>query len=194
MRKYIIPLLILILLTSPSMANAHTGLSKSIPANGQEIAEPLDKITLTFEGSLEKISTMTVYKNGSEHPLENVEVSGLNLIGSFSEPLEKGSYIIDWQVTGKDGHPISGKLNFTVIAETETETDSKSDAPPITVSEEGNKKNNKGTEPSKPADSQKESKKVESAENQKLFIASSGFIGLLFLIIGVALFLSLRKK
>jgi methionine-rich copper-binding protein CopC len=98
----------------PTIANAHTELTSSNPKEGQMVTEELDEIVLDFAGSIEELSTMKLMKDGEEVSLSQVQVQDKKMVGSPSAPLENGSYIIDWTIAGEDGHPISGKVSFTV--------------------------------------------------------------------------------
>lgn len=111
----------------PTSVFAHTELSSSSPEAGQVITEEMKEITLTFGGEIEALSTMTLVKDGQELELGNVEVQGTQLIGSLEQPLETGSYTINWNIAGEDGHPINGEIPFTVqLPQEETEGEEQS--------------------------------------------------------------------
>lgn len=98
----------------PSIADAHTHLSSSNPAEGQVVVEDLKEITLTFDGAIEKLSTMKLLKDGNEIPALQVQIEGTQIMGILSEQLENGEYLIQWNISGEDGHPIAGEIPFTV--------------------------------------------------------------------------------
>ncbi|MEK3992952.1 MULTISPECIES: copper resistance protein CopC [Robertmurraya] len=94
---------------------AHTGLESSIPQNGQVIKEELKQITLNFETKVEQNSTFELkYSNGDTIPVENITLSEFQMVGSLINPLENGTYQINWKIIGADGHPIEGELSFSV--------------------------------------------------------------------------------
>ena len=50
----------------PSIISAHTHLANSNPAEGQVVVDELKEIILTFDGNIEKLSSMKVFKDGTE--------------------------------------------------------------------------------------------------------------------------------
>ncbi|WP_042460093.1 copper resistance CopC family protein [Neobacillus dielmonensis] len=120
---------ICLLVLVPSIASAHTGLESSNPASGQVITEDLKEISLTFEGEIESLSTLTLSKDGQQIPLESVP-NGKQLTAALSAPLENGAYVITWNIAGEDGHPVTGEIPFTVQKpeKAETQTNEPSDS------------------------------------------------------------------
>ncbi|MFJ7975896.1 copper resistance protein CopC [Peribacillus sp. NPDC096379] len=115
--KKLLFMLICMFISIPTMASAHTHLSSSNPTEGQVVTEELKEITLDYAENIEKLSTMKLLKDGVEIPLSQILVQDRQLVGTLSAPLENGSYIIDWNIVGEDGHPITGKVSFTVEIE-----------------------------------------------------------------------------
>ncbi len=115
--KKLLFMLICMFISIPTMASAHTHLSSSNPTEGQVVTEELKEIILDYTGNIEKLSTMKLLKDGVEIPLSQILVQDRQLVGTLSAPLENGSYIIDWNIVGEDGHPITGKVSFTVEIE-----------------------------------------------------------------------------
>ncbi|MGX2958742.1 copper resistance CopC family protein [Peribacillus sp. JNUCC 23] len=115
--KKLLFMLICMFISIPTMASAHTHLSSSNPTEGQVVTQELKEITLDYAGNIEKLSTMKLLKDGVEIPLSQTLVQDRQLVGTLSTPLENGSYIIDWNIVGEDGHPITGKVSFTVEIE-----------------------------------------------------------------------------
>ncbi len=105
----------------PSIVSAHTHLAGSSPSAGQVIVEELKELTLTFDGNIEKLSSMKVLKDGKELPAIQVQIEAERMKGILQEPLENGAYVIQWSIAGEDGHPITGEINFTVQKEEKNE-------------------------------------------------------------------------
>jgi copper resistance protein C len=105
----------------PSFVSAHTHLAGSTPAAGQVIVDELKELTLTFDGNIEKLSSMKVLKDGNELPAIQVQIEAERMKGILPEPLENGAYVIQWSIAGEDGHPLTGEINFTVQKEEKTE-------------------------------------------------------------------------
>ncbi|MBA2937091.1 copper resistance protein CopC [Paenibacillus sp. CGMCC 1.16610] len=101
-----------IFFTKPAFA--HTGLESSTPKAGAEITEPLQEITLTFEGKLENLSTFKLFDSHKQEIKANVTLKEKLMTGKLSQPLSNGSYEVQWTIVGEDGHPIQGKYTFTV--------------------------------------------------------------------------------
>lgn len=113
-------LIICTLFIGPTIANAHTALTSSNPADGQVVTEDLTELVLTFAGQIESLSTMKLLKDGQEVPL-NVELQDKQMIGTLSSPLNNGPYVIEWSIAGEDGHFITGEIPFTVQMEQKVE-------------------------------------------------------------------------
>lgn len=178
MRKLLF-MLMCMFLSIPTIANAHTELSSSNPKEGQMVTEELDEIVLDFAGAIEELSTMKLMKDGEEVSLSQVQVQDKKMVGTPSAPLENGSYIIDWTIAGEDGHPISGKVSFSVKVEHMNEE--KETAQPKV---EENKKENE----------QQEKGEVEKESQTTSNPVTTIVTVLLFAILGFGLVLLFRKK
>lgn len=164
----------------PTIASAHTEITSSNPASGQVVKEDLKEMVITYEGRIESLSTMSLVKDGQEIPLVSVTPKENQLIGTLSSPLENGTYTIQWNIAGDDGHPLKGEIPFTVEkevkqAQTETKT-------PETAKKEETKKDN-----TQQVQSNKET--TSSSSNFKTIIT---VVVIVILIIG--LFLLFRKR
>jgi copper resistance protein C len=114
-------LILYLLVCLPSVVSAHTHLLVSNPIEGQVVVDELKEITLTFDGNIEKLSSMKIVKDGSELTALQVQIEAEKMIGILPESLENGAYIIQWNIAGEDGHPITGEINFTVQKEEKSE-------------------------------------------------------------------------
>ncbi|PFP28679.1 hypothetical protein COJ96_13365 [Bacillus sp. AFS073361] len=179
--KRLLFLLVVMLVTLPSIASAHTELTTSNPTSGQVVKEDLKEIVLTYEGKIESLSTMTLVKDGEKIPLVSVTPNDNQLIGTVSTALENGTYSIQWSIAGEDGHPISGEIPFTVqkVVKEEPKAETKQ---PVTPKKEEPKKENSNQEKTK-------NDSADSTSNTKNIIIS---VVVLILIIGV--FLLFRRK
>ena len=110
----------------PSIISAHTHLANSNPAEGQVVVDELKEIILTFDGNIEKLSSMKVFKEGTELAPLQIQIEAERMVGILAEPLANGAYIIQWNIAGVDGHPISGEINFTVQRDEQNTTINKS--------------------------------------------------------------------
>ena len=112
--------LILFVFAVPFSAMAHTGLSSSNPAEGEQISEPLEEINLIFETQIEAGSTMALESEGQSFKLDEISASGNTLQGQLVEDeLPNGDYTLAWSIIGEDGHPIKGEVRFEVAVEAE---------------------------------------------------------------------------
>ncbi|MBT2701386.1 copper resistance protein CopC [Bacillus sp. ISL-40] len=105
----------LIFLTFINNAFAHTGLESSSPQDGEIVKEDLQEITLSFETKVEQSSTFQIINsNGKSIPVENISLNNNKIVGSLQNQLENGSYKVEWNIIGADGHPIKGGFSFSV--------------------------------------------------------------------------------
>lgn len=114
MKKLLIIFISMMVLGSPSIVSAHTEITSSTPEAGQIVKEETKEVTLTFGGEIESLSTMTLLKDEQEIKFESVHTEGNQLIGLLETSLESGSYIINWNIVGEDGHPLTGEIPFSV--------------------------------------------------------------------------------
>lgn len=124
--KRLLMLTIVFFLLAPSLSYAHTQTTSSHPEQGEVVTEPLSTISILFETKIEDLSTMKLLKKGNEIPFENIKVNSNQMQGYLSEPLENGSYKVEWKIVGEDGHPITGEIPFTVEVEKVESQDSNS--------------------------------------------------------------------
>ncbi len=124
------------------MVSAHTHLAVSNPIEGQVVVNELKEITLTFDGNIEKLSSMKVIKDGAEMTALQVQIEAEKMFGILPEPLENGAYVIQWNIAGDDGHPITGEINFTVQKEEKGEGQS------ATIPDQGQDSSGSGEEDS----------------------------------------------
>ncbi len=179
MKKLIMCLLVM-LFTLPTVSFAHTHVQTTVPENGATVTSPLTEIKLSFETHIEKVSTMTVKKDGQELTIDAQEVSGHDLTGTFQEPLPNGEYEVKWNIVGEDGHVMEDAISFTVnVAEDEA------------VPENKETQKEPATEEAEKSSSLDEQTKAESTnENSSFFVIMIVAV----LIVAVALIFVFRKK
>ena len=94
-----------------SAVSAHTGLTSSSPADGEDVTEDVHEIVLEFNTKIETTSTVKVFnENKEEIIVSNTQVSDNVMTGGFMSPLDNGTYTVEWKIIGADGHPIQGNL------------------------------------------------------------------------------------
>lgn len=112
-------------LASPSMADAHTRVVASTPAQGATVARPRI-VTLTFSEALLPptvatsivMTAMPGVPNHGEMVIRNFtsgwSAGNRTLTLTLRQPLRAGSYDVRWQAAGADGHRMTGTVSFTV--------------------------------------------------------------------------------
>ena len=130
--KRIIYATLILLFAFSSTASAHTGLTSSSPADGEEITEDIHEIVLEFNTKIETISTVKVFnENKEEIIVRNTQVSDNVMTGGFMSPLDNGTYTVEWKIIGADGHPIQGTYSF-MVSQDELEDPAASEETPKT--------------------------------------------------------------
>jgi copper resistance protein C len=106
------------LLLGSAPAWAHSELNSSDPANGSSVAAPPKTISLTFGEDVQAgFSTVTLIgPDGKDyHDGPVTEKDQTITVGAL--PLgPTGVYQIGYRVVSADGHPVSGKVSFTLTA------------------------------------------------------------------------------
>ena len=106
---------LIFMLAFSSVGYAHTGLTNSSPADGEDITEDVHEIELEFNTKIETTSTMKVFNDSKEEIIiSNTQVSDNVMTGGFMSPLDNGTYTVEWKIIGADGHPIQGNYSFMV--------------------------------------------------------------------------------
>ena len=114
MRRVIYATLVLLFAFS-SAVSAHTGLTSSSPAEGEEVVGDVHEVVMEFNTKIETTSTVKVFnENKEEIIVGNTQVSDNILTGGFMSPLDNGTYTVEWKIIGADGHPIQGTYSFIV--------------------------------------------------------------------------------
>jgi methionine-rich copper-binding protein CopC len=108
---------VLVLGVRPYPAGAHTELVSSVPAQGDQVSQGLDRVELVFGEDLLAAGAAIAVRGPAG---EEVAVGAAGTSGStaaarltLSAP---GSHTLTYRVVGADGHVISGSLGFTVVA------------------------------------------------------------------------------
>ena len=103
-------------------AFAHSYLSGSQPTDGEVKTEPVQEITLNFDGKIMEGSFLDITTiNGDTIEVTNIEIGDGYLTGTVAEPLPNNDYKVKWNIISADGHPLEGTFSFTVNAPMVTE-------------------------------------------------------------------------
>lgn len=116
MKKVIYATLLLLLLCSPTVS-AHTSLTNLSPADGEVVKEEIHEVVLEYNIKIESTSTVKVINEKSEEIVGTTQVSDNVMTIGFIEPLDNGTYTVEWKIIGADGHPIQGIYSFDVRQE-----------------------------------------------------------------------------
>ncbi len=108
-----------LLLLAPGLALAHLGLSRSTPGKGAHLSTAPRELRLTFTEPVEiaVVRLRLLGPAGAEVPISAVRQAGDSarvLIADVTGSLEAGPHTIEWQVIGKDGHPVRGTIAFVI--------------------------------------------------------------------------------
>lgn len=107
-----------LVLLAPQVALAHPGLRRSTPADGAHLAAAPRELRLTFTEAVEAAMARLrlIGPSGTEVPisLRQPGDSGQVILADVTGPLEAGVYKVEWQVVGKDGHPVRGTISYVV--------------------------------------------------------------------------------
>ena len=113
--KKIFGLLVMISIFSVTPAFAHTGLEESTPADGGTVTEAIEEISLQFNTVVEESSNIEIIReNGQVVETKTIEIDQNTLTVHFLYPLSNGTYDVEWDIIGEDGHQIQDGYSFTV--------------------------------------------------------------------------------
>lgn len=109
-------LAIILALTLPTAAMAHSHMETSVPEDGATVTEPIEEVSLTFSAGIEEGSTLTLTGAEGEIGFTDIHIEGDQLTGTLAEPLPDGEWTLLWNVVSEDGHPIQGEITFEAAA------------------------------------------------------------------------------
>ncbi len=115
-----------------SSVSAHSVLEKSNPENGEKLETSIRKLELSFNTKIEKGSTLYIVDENKE----KIDPSSVNLTENrleavFSTSLDAGTYQVNWEIVGADGHLIKESYSFTVLQNGQSNSpDGIKDTPP----------------------------------------------------------------
>ncbi|MBD1382219.1 copper resistance CopC family protein [Metabacillus arenae] len=191
--KNIIVMLTAIFLMVPAVTSAHTHLETSNPKEGQVVKEKLNEIVLTFGTPIEELSKMTVTRDGNEVQLSEMNVENNEMTGSLDKPLENGSYVVNWNIVGEDGHPIEGQLTFSVETKQEEEETAKKEEKQTTENENRAEGSDETAEEQPETDLENEEESNENEGQSSLFTTVLIIVLAIVLIAGAGVLIK-RKK
>lgn len=116
------------------VAAAHDVLIDSSPADGEVLTESPESVTLTFNNPPMEVGSVIVLEDadGATVVEEEGTVEGTEVRLELVEPLPNGDYTVAWRVASSDGHPIEGRIPFTVEAEEPEPTEEPTTEEPTT--------------------------------------------------------------
>ena len=103
-----------LLLTFSSVVSAHTGISKTTPKSGSELAQSPPTIEIEFHDSAKLTSLVVTGADKKERRLEFKASDKPNTFTVNAPKLEPGRNEIAWKALSSDGHVASGTLVFVV--------------------------------------------------------------------------------
>ena len=106
------------LLLGAAPAFAHTRLESSNPVDGASISAAPEAVSLTFSEDIDPgFATITVVgPDGTSYQTGAVTGDGPEVRTAVSPLGPGGTYEIGYRVVSDDGHPVSGKVAFTLTA------------------------------------------------------------------------------
>jgi copper transport protein len=103
---------LLLALTQAPAALAHASLIQAEPPDGALLAQPPQRLRLTFN---EPVSPLVIRLIGPGGEVISPVVAADNAAVTLTPPpLGRGSYVLSWRVISADGHPVGGSLLFSV--------------------------------------------------------------------------------
>jgi copper resistance protein C len=100
------------MLLATTVAQAHTHLESSVPADKSKVAAPTE-IVLNFNEAA-RVTAMTLQQGTSPAKALPLPAKAAQHVVVPVTGLAAGEYTVTWRVAGEDGHIMSGKFAFTV--------------------------------------------------------------------------------
>ena len=108
-----------LVLGAPASALAHLGLRRAVPADGAHLSVAPRLLKLTFTEAVEAAVARIrlLGPSGAEipiSPLRQPADSAQIILADVRGRLDGGIYRLEWQVVGRDGHPVRGTITYVV--------------------------------------------------------------------------------
>ena len=102
-------------LATTGMANAHTHLESSTPADKAVLHESPKELMLHFSEPT-KLTAVTLQKEGEgeAHKLAPLPKEPTAAASIRLQTLAQGEYTVEWRAVGDDNHVMKGVLHFTI--------------------------------------------------------------------------------
>ncbi len=101
------------LLCGTALAEAHTHVEQTMPAEGSTV-QPPQHLMFNFSEAA-RLTSLSIQREGEAarklEPLPNAAAAHVMVA---APPLASGRYTVTWRAMGKDEHIVSGSLHFTV--------------------------------------------------------------------------------
>jgi methionine-rich copper-binding protein CopC len=106
------------LLLGAAPAFAHTRLEGSNPADGSSVAGAPESVSLQFNEDIqaEFVTVSVVGPDGTQYQTGVASTAGGQVTTAVSPLGPAGTYEIGYRVVSDDGHPVTGKVSFTLTA------------------------------------------------------------------------------
>ena len=111
--------LVAIMVIPLSVAQAHDGLQRSVPAKDAVLTAAPTSLRLTFMNAPNLRVTRVQLLDATKALIELGELrldSVRTVVADIRGALRSGVYTVVWQVVGADGHPVRGQFAFTIAA------------------------------------------------------------------------------
>ncbi len=116
MKAFATPFVILLLSCLGSLAQAHTSLHSSQPADQQLLQRSPEEFALVFTGKTRLLDLTLFDENANliDFGFEPRMSERVSFKMALANPLSPGVYVLKWTVLGEDGHRITGTILFGV--------------------------------------------------------------------------------
>ncbi len=116
MKNFTKLIVILLLSCLGSLAQAHTSLHSSKPADQQLLQNSPEDFALVFTGKTRLVDLTLFDENANpiDFGFEPRMSERVSFKTALASPLSPGVYVLKWTVLGEDGHRITGTILFGV--------------------------------------------------------------------------------
>ena len=103
---------------APGLAQAHTELDYSLPADGTSVGEPVDEIVMSFTSPVSLVGDGFRVLDPQNQEFSPVVVTDDDTLFrlQFDPPLAGGTVAVRYEVRADDGHVVAGHIVFDVDA------------------------------------------------------------------------------
>jgi methionine-rich copper-binding protein CopC len=104
---------LVLVMVSPSPADAHASLVATSPEDGSRIATAPPSVELTFSEDVDTGFVAVTAPDGTKVTTSEPRITGADVTVDLAQSDQRGRFAVAYRIVSEDGHPVTGEFTFT---------------------------------------------------------------------------------